>query len=457
MSQNPDQPDANADPAQFPPGIGNVFGFATFNALSFQMILSSPMVLYAKSLGASATVLGLIAGMMPLLVIFQIPASRHVVRVGYKRFVLAGWSTRVVFIFLMALVPLTGGFLDGDTRLSLMLFLLFFFNLSRGISSCGWLPWITSLIPSAIRGRYLGREAACVAVASFIAFVLAAAMLGGQPASWRFAAVFGFSAIMGAASLMFLRRIPEAETPEQVRTSTTPVPWRDIAGHPPFRKLLHLNIAWALASGGLATFAVVFLKVVVDMPEDRILYLNSATCLGGLGSLWLFGARMDRLGSKPVLGAGCLGFLVLALGWAMLAGRVLKAELLLVLALMFLMGVAQAAVAMANTRLAMAVVPPMGRSHFFALYSVVSNVVLGISPILWGLFIDAFLWLDREVAGIGVNRYSLFFVATALAFGVTAALTRRLEEPEAKSMEALLRDILEQSPLRVWLRFWPRS
>ena len=44
------------------------------------------------ALGASATVLGLIAGMTPLLVIFQIPAARHVSSVGYKRFVLAGWS-----------------------------------------------------------------------------------------------------------------------------------------------------------------------------------------------------------------------------------------------------------------------------------------------------------------------------------------------------------------------------
>jgi hypothetical protein len=63
------------------------------------------MILYAKSLGASATVLGLIAGMMPLLVVFQIPAASHVNRVGYRRFVLAGWSTRVLFIFFIAWFP----------------------------------------------------------------------------------------------------------------------------------------------------------------------------------------------------------------------------------------------------------------------------------------------------------------------------------------------------------------
>jgi len=121
--------------ASFPKGLHNAFLFSGFNALSFQIVLSSPMVLYAKKLGASATVLGIIAGMMPLLVIFQIPAANHIHRVGFKRFVYAGWGTRVLFIFGMALVPLAHRFLDPQTLLILMLTLLFCFNLSRGIST----------------------------------------------------------------------------------------------------------------------------------------------------------------------------------------------------------------------------------------------------------------------------------------------------------------------------------
>src|SRR6476660_1373367 len=96
----------------FPAGLHNAFLFSMFNALSFQLVLGSPMVLYAKTLGASATVLGIIAGMMPLLVIFQIPAAQHVARVGYKKFVYAGWGTRVLFIFAMALVPITSVILN---------------------------------------------------------------------------------------------------------------------------------------------------------------------------------------------------------------------------------------------------------------------------------------------------------------------------------------------------------
>src|SRR5688500_8333308 len=118
-----------------PGGLQNAFFFACFNALSFQIVLGSPMVLYAKTLDASATVLGILAGMMPLLVIFQIPAANYVDRVGYKRFVFTGWGIRVGLIFLIALVPLGAAFLGPMARLSLILLLLFAFNLSRGISS----------------------------------------------------------------------------------------------------------------------------------------------------------------------------------------------------------------------------------------------------------------------------------------------------------------------------------
>ncbi len=228
-----------AESTSFPHGLHNAFLFAIFNALSFQVILSSPMVLYAKTLGASATVLGIIAGMMPLLVIFQIPAANHIARIGFKRFVYGGWSTRVMFIFGMALVPLTGGFLDSNSRLALMLMLLFCFNLSRGISSCAWLPWLTSLLPPALRGRYLSREAAVTNLSSFFTFLIAAACLAGEPRPWQFAVLFAFSATMGAVSLTFLKRIPDAEIPEAVRASKGPVPWGEMIRYPPFKKLLH--------------------------------------------------------------------------------------------------------------------------------------------------------------------------------------------------------------------------
>lgn len=36
--------------ASFPPGLHNAYLFSTFNAFSYQIVLNSPMVLYAKTL-----------------------------------------------------------------------------------------------------------------------------------------------------------------------------------------------------------------------------------------------------------------------------------------------------------------------------------------------------------------------------------------------------------------------
>ena len=51
----------------------------------------------------------------------------------------------------------------------------------------------------------------------------------------------------------------------------------------------------------------------------------------------------------------------------------------------------------------------------------------------------------------------MFFAAAALAFGVTLVLSRRLLEPEAVSMEELLKELLIQSPQKFLMRFWPRN
>jgi len=446
-----------AERALFPAGLNNAFFFATFNALSFQIVINSPMVLYAKTLGASATVLGIITGMMPLLVIFQIPAAQYVSRVGYKRFVYGGWGMRVMFIFGMAMVPMTYVFLNAANRLGLLLLLLFAFNLSRGISSCAWLPWITSLVPETVRGRYLARDAGCVNLASFGCFVLAACCLAGEPQPWQFAILFAFSAFMGATSLIFLKRIPDVYPPEQERSSKIGVPWGEMVRYPPFRKLLRMVVAWSVAYGGLAAFTVAFLKTEVGMSEATILLVSSVSFLGGLCSLWILGSRLDTLGSKPVLSISFLAWLLMLAGWALLAGHLYLPHLWIILALEFFMGLLAALVPMSNTKLAMAIVPAMGRNHFFAIFSVVGSLSLGIAPILWGLVIDAVGSWRGAVLGLDWNRYTIFFAAIVGVMLAALGLSRRLEEPQAASMEDLLREVLIQSPQRVWVRLWPRG
>jgi MFS family permease len=445
------------EPPDVQAGMKNAWRFSAFNALSFQIVLGSPMILYAKSLHANATVLGIIAGMMPLLVICQIPAAQYINRIGYKRFVLAGWGTGTLFTFGMVLVPLVTPLLDATTRLVLMLALLFGFNLVRGISSCAWLPWITHLVPEDQRGRYVSRDAAMANLGSFLTIIVAAVCLGRTPHPWQFSVIFAFSAVMGVMSLMFLNRVPDVPITGEVRASSHPVPWLEMLRHPPFQKLLRFVVVWALAYGGFNTFTVAFLKTETGLAESKILFVTSLSFLGGLSSLWLLGHRLDHVGSKPILTLS-LGMWLLIVGfWIALAGGALAAHLPLILVLQFFMGLFAVLVGMATSRLAMATIPALGRNHFFVLYSVFANVVLGFAPILWGLIIDLIGARETVLLGIHWNHYSIFFALVLLVFAGTLALASRLHEPKAASLEALLTDIMFESPQRLWLRVWPRD
>ena len=335
--------------------------------------------------------------------------------------------------------------------------LLFCFNLSRGISSCAWLPWITALVPPGLRGKYLARDAAVQNLASFLTFLIAAACLAGESHSWQFTILFAFSAVMGSVSLSFLKRIPDVPVAEQIPGSNSRVPWMEMVRYRPFNKLLKVLVGYSIAYGGMTAFTVAFLKTHNGMSETRVLLLTSVAFLGGLCSLGFLGSRLDRLGSKPVLTFCCATWLAVLGGWMALSGEALPMRLLIVLSLQFLMGLLAALIQMANTRLAMAVIPVMGRNHFFAIYSVVGNVTLGIAPIGWGLLIDAVGGRSPVWLGLAWNHYTVFFAAAGLAFLFTLVLARGLEEPEAASMEELLREILIQSPLRFWFRFWPRG
>ena len=450
MSDSPTAEVSSRSTDEIPPGLTALYWFSAFNALSFQPVLNSPMVLYAKSLGASATVLGILAGMMPLLVIANLPAARFINRVGYQRFVLAGWSTRVGFVFLMTLVPLTVAFLDNPTRLVLILALLFGFNLFRGISSSAWLPWIMELIPIPARGRHFTRDQFCANGASMVALAYSGWVLGSGLGVWRFPLVFLFAGVAGAISLPILRRIPDVPPPKDTDTGVGPVPWLALASHPPFRKLLWVNAAWSLAYGGLTTFVVKYLKDGADLREDYILYYVSFSFIGGLASPWLAGPRLDRLGSKPMLQfTMVIGFLI-GTGWWLAASGCIHPGVRLVLPLMGMLGLVNALFSASNTRLALQLAPRIARNHFFAIFMVVWQITLGLSPVGWGLLLDAIGGRSVALFGLDWNRYTVYFALVAISYTGAFALCRRLEEPRAADVHHLVRELIIQEPRRWW-------
>jgi MFS family permease len=319
-------------------------------------------------------------------------------------------------------------------------------------------------VPVGSRGRYLAADQACSNAASLVCFLVAGLLLGAggvfpsPPRPGQFALAFLFSALAGAVSLLFLRRMPDTPVPHDEAGGKGPVPWREIASHPPFRKLLRLDAVWSLAFGGLATFIVAFLKTGSGLMDGEILVLMAVQFPGGLGALWFGGRRLDIHGSKPAFGFIMLAGLLVAAGWFLIAARIVPPARWVILALILPLGLMNAVFSAANNRLAMAIVPRMGRNHFFALYSVVWQVTLGLSPVFWGLVIDL-LGEDRGLRlwGADWNRYSIYFALAAACFAAAFAVSRRLEEPRAAPVEMLLRELFLHEPRRAIVRLFGRN
>lgn len=423
----------------YPPGATNANWFGLFNALSWQITLGSPMILYAKSLGASALTLGLLASFTPLLVILQLPAAHWLPRWGYRRFILAGWGSRTVLIFALAAIPLLP-WLGSSMRLALVVLCLFLFNLLRGMASGAWLPWISELIPGELRGRFLSRDQIFAQVGSLFALGIAAVVLSSRtsPEPWQFSLAFAISAVGATVSLWFCRRIPDVTAPDALKRSGAPVPWQAMLTYPPFFRLMLFNVLYFAAAGGLGVFTVAYLKGRAGYSESSILWLSVLAIVGALLTLPRVGHVLDRKGSKPVLRSSVLTLLLVVAGWWAVSANLVGQGPWIVGALNLIGGMAGAGFGVANARMVMATMPLMGRNHFFALFTVITNLALAASPIVWGALLDL-IGQAQYGQAISWNRYSIYF-ALAFAVGIVAlAFEHRLAEAHQTVSEVPLR------------------
>lgn len=423
--------------AAYPRGSFNAHWFNLFNAVSFQIILGAPIILYAKSIGASSTVLGIIASFTPLMTVFQLPAAQFLGRYGYKQFVLMGWSLRTVFIFLVSAVPLMA-FLDNTSKLAVVLASLFVFNLLRGISSAAWMPWIATLIPEEIRGRFLSVDQIFMHVGSLLALIASAVVMTGRVDPWEYALVFLLSAAGATLSLYFIRRIPETAASETAQKSSTPVPWRQILAYPPFRELLVFNVLFMAVIGSLGVFTVEYLREFPKFDVSLVLYLSGISFLGALFSLPFVGRLVDDAGSKPVMAGALILFGITILGWFLVAAGVLPCSMWVIGILNFLAGVAGANFNLANVRIIMSTMPEMGRNHFFALFTVITSLGLGAAPVLWGVSLDFIGTYEAVTGAFHWRRHSIYFLALFVLNLIALSFIRRLHETRGGETSSLV-------------------
>jgi hypothetical protein len=433
-------------PEPMPKDIHNVYIYEVFNTASWIVVLGSPMLLFFQHLNASATILAIAGCLAPVLNILQIPAAHFVEKVGYRRFVLSGWTTRSVVVVGMMLVAFLPETVDRATRIVLMLGLSFIYNTMRGISVCGFLPWFTHIVHESRRGEFLAKDQLAGALAGIACLFVSGALLR-HPAWYSFGILFGISATCAFTSLTFLRRIPDVPV-EKIIANPTPMPWREMFFYPPFLKYVRYNVVINMALGASGIFWVRYFRNFLQVSEANVLFVASfSTGMLALG-LFLVGPLIDRAGNKPALTVSGLLFVCHFTGWALVAAGILPFNDIVLSIQIFTSGLGGALWNLANVRTVMGIVPKMGRPHFLALYSVASNLTVGLIPLAWGPVMDYSNHWHVAWGPWQWNSYSVFYCTLALTIAAGLVLLRAVVEPITMTWDVFMTELLVKTPSR---------
>ncbi|MCX6016993.1 MAG: MFS transporter, partial [Chloroflexi bacterium] len=392
------------------PRLRNIIIFDSLSTVAWQMCMTSPLVLFMRSLGAPSLALGLLAGLNPLMAVLQLPMSRFVERVGHRRLMMFGWGMRTAVFAPMILMPFIADSIGKPLAVILVLVMIALFTMLRSMAVVAWLPWMSALIPATQRGEFLARDRFFMNITSLLGLALSGLLLA-QGSPHDYAEVFLVGELAAVASLFYLNRIPSPQMPAEHATSPAPRPSvRAVLREPNFRKIVAFSALAQIINLGAGAFVTVYARTRIGLSDSTLLWLSASASLLVIFTMAWVRNRLDRTGSKPFLGITLAWWTISVLIWALLAASgaslgVIVAPVLLVVTECFAW-----LFELFNTRLTMNTLATSDNNATgFAAYSMIVNVTAGIAPIVFGALLDALHGFELPVGALRFDNYTALF------------------------------------------------
>jgi len=361
------------------------------------------MIAFALMLGASNTVIGIIAAIGPLTQLLQIPTIFLVEKIKQRKLivVLTSFVSRVFWVAIAAvpwLVP-------ESARVTLMLvFLVLYFGFAT-ISGGAFNSWMRDFIPEKIMGRYFAkRMAAATAVGAFCTFLSGLALDYGKnlfsTPEGIYSTLFLAGATAGLLGLGFLSAMPEPKMKirsEGSMLSALVAPFRDAN----FRKLLSFLGSWNFAINLAAPFFTVYMLKRLGLSMAWVLGLSVLSQIFNVLFFKVWGRLADKFSNKSVLGASGFLFVLSIAAWpftTMPEKYMLTIPLIVVIHA--LAGISTAGVNLCAGNIALKLAPRGAATSYLAMNSLVNGIAATIAPILAGIAAD---WFEKERLSIALK------------------------------------------------------
>lgn len=350
------------------------------------------LVNFALLLGASNSVIGLLAAIPPLAQLLQIPAISLVERRRVRReiCVVASAASRSS-ILVMALIPVL---VAPPMGLLILVFAVITHAAFGAISNTSWNSWMRDLVPEERLGHFFSRRLTIQAAVGIIATLSAGAFLGYWPLAfptvlYGYSYVFAAGFIAGMVGVYAISTIPE---PRMVSTDSRREllklirePLRDEN----FRNLMKFSGIWSLASSLVAPFFTVYLLTRLAMSLQLVTVFMVLTQIVSIVFYKFWGRLSDRFSNKSVLQVTIPLFLVGLVLWTfttMPDVHVLTIPLVFVIHI--LMGVSSAGVNLASANMGLKLAPRGAATHYLASWGLVNSLAAAFAPLAGGALGD---------------------------------------------------------------------
>lgn len=275
--------------------------YSAINSFSFALVTGNTLTLYALSLGASSTVVGILSA-FGFLSFFAIPLGKMnlrrstLVRTFANNWMLRNWSLLPLLV-----IP----FLRGQTFLSLSILLLgvFFYNFFRGIGLIANNPVIGILAPGKDRGEYIVRLSLINNGTALLATVFLALLLWRDSGSGTYNLVILIGLLTGIVAAALLYKLPDPgvhETQEGGQVEKFLPRLLDALKERNFRFFVLSYLVLGLGIGMARPFIIVYCKDVYGQRDSIVTIFTVCASVGALFMGSIMRLVIDRLGAKPL-------------------------------------------------------------------------------------------------------------------------------------------------------------
>jgi len=417
------------------------------------------LVGFAVELGASASVIGLLAAIPFLAQLSQVGAVALVERVRERRkiTVLAVSASRalILSLALIALMP------DRTAQLIALVAAQIAISLFGSVAGCAFNSWLHQLVPRDELGRLVSRRLFWSTVLSSLGALSAGYLVQNWPGTNKleaYALAFVAAGVAGFISTYYLTRVPEPTMAGPgLRVSLLELlraPFQDAA----FRPVIIFMASWNLASNVAAPFITVYLLRQMGYELGTVTTLWMASQVATALTLYLWGRLSDRLTNKAILRVALPAHFasLIALAFAALPGPH-GFTLPLLYLIHVIMGTASGGIGLATGNLGLKLAPQGKGTAYLTAVGLAGSLAAGVASLAGGQLADwfaarelalTFQWSSpgatKEVTLLQFRHWEfLFGISFALGFYVLHRLSRIREGVEHSERTVVQQFVIE--------------